>query len=554
MKVTRRDWLVWGAGATAGVVLSPVPWKLLGDTSIWTQNWPWIPQPARGPLEVKASACTLCPNGCGLRVRMAGGWPVGLAGLRSHPVSQGALCPLGFGAHQLIWHPARLRAVRHRGGASSWDEARAAFVKACSEGPVGIVDGFPGRAASSVFESFAQKRNGAYRAVLGPESQALTPYEAWTRVPARNLGFDLENARTIVSFGAPLLDGWGTPGRFSHLWAERAAGQSDPQLRLIHVETSLSTTGSRAWRRIVIRPGSEAALASGIARVLIEDKLVPARGPMPLLTLSQAAEQSGISADAIRELAHTMVASQPVIAIANDDNPAIAALNVILGAVGSRGGIVQRSKPKHSTISTADLRDMRAVLIDSSMPWEFVPETRAEVFRFAAWDGGPTRADWLLPTPALLEDLTDMPTAPASAIETYAIAAPLVAPPTGTLSAAQFLAEIDPAAAPVEKIIRARCDELLRGRAGTVHAQESTPVTNIATAEKLEEQLRNGGVWVGEPPRAAALRCDLKEWPAERPSKPSARSSAWAAPVLPPLATKLYEESNLLQPVPRRNS
>jgi Ni/Fe-hydrogenase subunit HybB-like protein len=72
MKVTRRDLLVWSAGAAAGLMVTPVPWKLLDDTSIWSQNWPWIPQSARGPVEVKQTFCTLCPNGCGMRVRMAG--------------------------------------------------------------------------------------------------------------------------------------------------------------------------------------------------------------------------------------------------------------------------------------------------------------------------------------------------------------------------------------------------------------------------------------------------------------------------------------------------
>ena len=65
MKVTRRDLLVWSAGAAAGLLVTPVPWKLLDDTSIWSQNWPWISQPSRGSVEVKQSACTLCPNGCG---------------------------------------------------------------------------------------------------------------------------------------------------------------------------------------------------------------------------------------------------------------------------------------------------------------------------------------------------------------------------------------------------------------------------------------------------------------------------------------------------------
>lgn len=157
MKFSRRDLLVWGAGAAAGIMVTPVPWKVLDDVSIWSQNWSWIPQPTRGPVEVKQSLCTLCPKGCGLRVRMASGWPVGVAGWKTHPISRGALCPLAFGAHQLNWHPKRLRAVCCKGSQSSWQAAQAAFAKACKEGPVVLIDGYPGRAASSVLENFSQR-------------------------------------------------------------------------------------------------------------------------------------------------------------------------------------------------------------------------------------------------------------------------------------------------------------------------------------------------------------------------------------------------------------
>src|SRR5208282_5543124 len=153
MKLTRRELLIGTAGSAAGLVLSPVPWKLLSDVSIWTQNFPWIPQPAHGPVETKYSACTLCEGGCGIRVRMAAKFAVGVAGVRSHPLTQGALCPLAFAAHQLNWHPRRLREVRHDGRTASWAEAQAAFKKACDEGPIAIVDGRPGRVASSVFET-----------------------------------------------------------------------------------------------------------------------------------------------------------------------------------------------------------------------------------------------------------------------------------------------------------------------------------------------------------------------------------------------------------------
>ena len=557
MKITRRDLLVWSAGATAGLVFTPVPYKLLGDLSIWTQNFPWIPQPAHGPVDVKESSCTLCPNGCGMRVRMAAGWPVGVAGVRTNPVSRGALCPLGFAAHQLNWHPLRLRTVRHRGQASSWDEARTAFSKACAEGPIVIIDGYPGRAASQHFENFVQKQHGVYRVVLGAESRALTPYEKWSGVPAAALGYDLENARTIVSFGAPLLDGWSTPGRFTRLWAERAAGMAEPQLRLIQIEPSLSRTAARAWQWLAIRSGGQAAFAAGIARVMLEEHLVRASGPMPALTLAESAQQSGISPDAIRDLARMIVAQSPAVAIADDDDPAIAALNVVLGAVGTSGGIVQRTKRAKSYLSAEPvIPSARAVLIDSTVPWDFVPQTDAEVFRFGAWEGGPNKADWLLPAPGFMEELTDIPTAPTSAVETYAVAPRLVKAPPEVQSAVQFLGQADPDLMPVDKIIHTRCENLFRARTGTLCAQQTTPVATIPSVEKLEEQLRNGAVWMGEPQHPGGLRCKLSDWPqATRSECPPCDSLAsWRAPVLPPLASKLYQESSLREESDRRNA
>ena len=553
MKLTRRDMLLWSAGAAAGFAVTPIPWKLLDDVSIWTQNWPWIPQPARGPIDVQPSFCTLCPQGCGLRVRMAQGWPVGIAGMAKHPISHGALCPLAFGAHQLLWHPQRLRTVRHRGDTSSWEEAGTAFRKACAEGSVLIVDGRPGRAASSLFQTFAQKHGGSYTTIPSPETKALAPYASWTSVPASAMGYDLENAQTVVSFGVPMLDGWGTPGRFTHLWAERAAVSQDPQLRLIQIESSFSRTAARAWKWVPVQEGREAALAAALARVLIEEHLVAARGPMPQITLEEAAGQTGLSAAEIQNLARTMVAQSPAVVIASNDDPAIAALNVVLGAVGARGGIVQRAKPeKLQSAAHAESRKVRAVLIDATVPWDYSPNVDAEVFRFATWDAGSSSAEWLLPAPGFLEELTDIPTAPASALETYAVAPALVKAPEAARSAAAFLAGMDADLLAVDKLIHARCELLFRERAGTLVGAQTTPVAKFGSVQKLEEELHKGAVWAGDPSPTAGLRCSLKEWPTGSGSAPESWPAAWAAPVLPPLASKLYEESGLREARDRR--
>jgi len=556
MKFSRRDLFIGGAGIAAGIVFTPVPWKLLGDTSIWTQNWPWIPQGAHGPVETKHSVCTLCAAGCGIRVRMAAGWPVGISGVATNPITKGALCPLGFAAQQLNWHPQRLREVRHGGRTASWAEAQAAFEKACGEGPVTIVDGRPGRAASSVLEAFAAKHAGDYRVLLDEETRALSPYAMWSGVSAAALGYDLENMQTIVSFGVPLLDGWGTPGRFTRLWSEKAAGAADPQLRLIQIEPGLSRTAARAWRWTAIHEGSGAALAAGLAQVLIQEHLVNGQGPAPpQMSLVDAAAQTGLSSDAIRELARTIVERRPVVAIAAGDEPAIAALNVVLGAVGTSGGIVLKSKPQGSQVQLEAGVGHRAMLLDSTVPWDFAPQTNAEVFRFAAWDGGNSKADWLLPSPGFAEELTDVPTASTSARETYAIAVNLVAQPGETKTAAQFLTNIDGTLPDVDKGIHARCEHLFESKAGTVHAEQATAVAKFESAAKMEEQLRQGAIWVGDPLKAGGLKCALKQWPAAaNPAHAIDWTAAWQLPVFPPLAAKLYQESDLREAPGRRQA
>lgn len=556
MKFSRRDLLIGSAGACAGLVLTPVPWKLLGDTSIWTQNWPWIAQPPRGPVETKRTACTLCPAGCGMRVRLAGGWPVGVSGDKEHPVTKGALCPLAFAAQQLNWHPQRLREVRHRGLPSSWPEAQTAFTRACSEGPLLVVDGRPGRAASSALEAFARKQKGTYQVALSTESKALEPYARWSGLPISALGYDIENTRTIVSFGAPLLDGWGAPGRFTRLWSERAADTDDPRLRLIQVESSLSRTASRAWKWIAIRERSESAAAQGIARVLLEERLVKAGGPLPQMSLLEAGERTGLSVEAIRNLARTMIENLPALAIAADGNTSVAALNAVLGAVGAPGGIVLNQAAKPRTPSESTIVLPRVVLIDSSVPWDFEAGTGAEVFRFAAWDGGGNKADWLLPAPGFGEEISDVPTAPALAINTYAMAMNLTMAPPEVKGTTQFLREIDSELPDVENTIKTRCNKLFHAKQGTVYGEQAVKVAKFDSAQKIEEALRNGAVWVDAPRRNVSFRCELKQWPAEGAAASLARTwdSEWSPAVLPPLAAKLYQESTLRERPARRTA
>src|SRR5215470_5415324 len=97
---TRRGLLQLSAGVATGAMLTPVPWRLIKDSSLLSENWPGIPIPKRGPISIKDTTCALCPSACPLKARCVADQPVSLSG---------ACCALGTVAHHLPYHPARLR-------------------------------------------------------------------------------------------------------------------------------------------------------------------------------------------------------------------------------------------------------------------------------------------------------------------------------------------------------------------------------------------------------------------------------------------------------------
>ncbi len=87
MALDRRDFIKFLAGGAAGTLITPIPWKLTDDLSIWTQNWPWIPKNLKGPNEYISTTSKLCPTACGMNVRTVDGRPVRAVGNPESPLS-----------------------------------------------------------------------------------------------------------------------------------------------------------------------------------------------------------------------------------------------------------------------------------------------------------------------------------------------------------------------------------------------------------------------------------------------------------------------------------
>ncbi|MCG6911214.1 MAG: molybdopterin-dependent oxidoreductase [Deltaproteobacteria bacterium] len=284
MKIDRRSFLAFAIGGAAGTALTPLPWKLTDDSSIWSQNWPWTPVPAKGENSYARTSCTLCPGGCGLMVRMVGDRAVKIEGLEGHPVNEGGACALGLSGLQLLYGATRVRAPMKRVGKRgegrwekiSWDEALAGLAQKLaklrndgqSHTVAGIVDGRYGT-VSTLFKRFMT--------VYGSPNMMTTPSAGDTRAMVLQVmhgveaeaGFDLENADYILSFGSGLIEGWGSPVRMfraNSAWRESGA-------KVVQIESRLSNTAAKSDRWIPINPGTEAALALGIAHIMIKESL-----------------------------------------------------------------------------------------------------------------------------------------------------------------------------------------------------------------------------------------------------------------------------------------
>ncbi len=280
MKIDRRSFLSFVIGGAAGTALSPLPWKLTDDSAIWTQAWPWTPVPTDGEASYVNSICSLCPGGCGITARKIDNRVVKIEGMNGHPVNDGGICVLGLSGTQLLYGPMRVKAplkkVNGRFREISWDAAIAEISNKLGE--------LRSKGESHKFACISGTDRGTVSELL---SRFLTAYGSanFTRTPsiqdsyeltlhlmqgvAGITGFDVENADFVLSFGSGIIDGWGSPVRMfkaNSSW-KNAGG------KVVQIEPRLSNTAAKSDKWIPINPGTEGALALGLANVIIKESI-----------------------------------------------------------------------------------------------------------------------------------------------------------------------------------------------------------------------------------------------------------------------------------------
>jgi anaerobic selenocysteine-containing dehydrogenase len=342
----------------------------------------------------KPSVCPLCRAGCGLTVRVMdadadvvrNGQPgvvriaaaKKLEGALLHPVNRGSLCARGQAAIQITYHPDRITQPLKRAGdrgdgryaAISWDGALAEVVSR--------LDALEGDGNQRGLAFFSREGRGHRGALIeqflarfgapGPITYELFSDAVVRRANALSFGreqlptFDVANARHVLSFGADFLGTWNSPVAHGVAYGQMRQGRPGIRGSFVQVEARMSQTGANADDWVPAVPGTEGALALGLAHVIVAAKLRPAAaagragalvegwsGGLPAYTPVEVEKITGVTAARVERLARQFAETQPAVAIVGGaplahtnglfTAVAVNALNALVGSVEKPGGV-----------------------------------------------------------------------------------------------------------------------------------------------------------------------------------------------------------------------
>ena len=394
-KITRRDFLKGAGGLAAAAALTTAlsrPGPSLEEVHASSRG-------SAGATPTEAfvpTVCSMCPGGCGMTGRVVGGRLVKLEGSPLHPVNQGALCPKGQAATELLYNPDRVQGPLRRTGKRGegawepipWETALSLVAQRLTRLRDG---GHPERFAMLYGETRGQMRQLVTRFTQAIGSPNAVSHDS-LNLEASKLGhlltqgiydrmaYDLENTSYLLSFGAGLLETGRAVQRFISGYAYMRRGRPQ-RAKVIVVDPRQGISGAKADEWIPCRPGTEGALALGMASVIISSGLADRdfveefafgyedwqeesgakhKGFKSLVTEKYSpkavAEITGVASGTIARLAGEFAANRPALAVIPAESNlmtgsinglytamAVHCLNALVGGLEAPGGVqVQR--------------------------------------------------------------------------------------------------------------------------------------------------------------------------------------------------------------------
>jgi anaerobic selenocysteine-containing dehydrogenase len=424
-----------------------------------------------------------------------------LEGSPMYPVNRGALCARGQASIQITYHPDRITQPLKRSGdrgsgqyaAISWDDAIKelvarldALTDAGTQKALACLTSSRGHRAA-LLDMFLS-RFGAPGAV----NFELFGDDVLRRANALSFGrdqlptYDLANARHVIAFGADFLGTWNSPVSNAQAYGHMRQGRSGIRGSFVQVESRMSQTGANADEWVPTRPGTEGALALGLAHVIIAEKLRLASGAGRAGALIEgwsggladyAPEQvekiTGVSARRIERLAREFTDRRPAVAVIGGaplahtnglfSALAVNALNALVGNVGEAGGMVFTPQLNIAKPRAAGFRitpegagsyvgEAQVLLIDGANPvysalpvWK-LRETLARlpyIVSFSSFlDETSILADLILPDHSFLESFVEAAPESGSMVAVLGVAPPVMKPLHDTRATPDVLLDV----------------------------------------------------------------------------------------------------------------
>lgn len=280
-----------------------------------------------------ATTCGECSAGCGVVVKTREGRPVKVEGHGQSPVNQGALCSVGQGTLQGLYHPERRTApmIRRDRGLSpvSWDDFLLHLGgKLKGKSRVGILTSYESGSKLAFMQSFLEKIGSSRDRLFVHDGNSL-PRDMSA---AHELAFgvsgvpraDLAQAEVLLGIGTDFLDVGISPVHYAKAFRQMRQGAAGKARgTFVQFESHLTQTGSKADKRFVIPPGSEGAVLLALLNSLINHRLV--RGSASQVQVvrrillanspinDQTFERLGISKSEMDQLADELLAKKSAV-------------------------------------------------------------------------------------------------------------------------------------------------------------------------------------------------------------------------------------------------
>ncbi|GAB3091409.1 molybdopterin-dependent oxidoreductase [Aestuariicella hydrocarbonica] len=283
-------------------------------------------------------ACHLCEAICGLEIKTQGAQVLSIKGDKEDPFSRGHICPKATALQDLHFDPDRLKHPVKRVGDGwqqiSWEEAFDTVAEnlvrvqqAGGNNAVALYSGNP-----NVHNYGSLTHGGILRKVLQTQnnysatsldqlphqliSYAMYGHQSLIPIP------DIDRTQYMLIIGGNPLASNGSimtvPDVSKRLKAIQARGG-----KFVVIDPRRTETAAIADEHHFIRPGSDAFLLMAVIHTLFEENLVQPGHLAPVLdgldevkqaaagfTAEMAAEQTGIDASAIRQMARDMAAAE----------------------------------------------------------------------------------------------------------------------------------------------------------------------------------------------------------------------------------------------------